>query len=63
MERQDVEKAIGLQIRLRGVGRPKGVANLLIAAICINRGEKLITKDENFKDIAEVSELELEIIS
>ena len=40
-------------------GRPKPFSDLLIAAICINRNEELITNDEDFKDIANISNLKL----
>ncbi len=44
------------------VGKPKSFADLLIASICINRGEELITKDEDFLDIAKVSNLKVKIV-
>ena len=40
----------------------KGFADLLIAAICMNRNERLVTMDSDFKDIAGASDLEVEII-
>ena len=51
-----------LQLRLMSIGKPKGFADLLIASICINRGERLLTRDRDFLDIAEVSDLQVEII-
>ncbi len=48
-----------LQEKLLKKGEPRGFADLLIAAICINRGEELITYDSDFLAIAEVSELKL----
>ncbi|ASJ01919.1 DNA-binding protein [Thermococcus profundus] len=48
-----------LQERLLKRGEPRGFADLLIAAICINRGEELITRDSDFIAIAEVSNLKL----
>lgn len=62
LEREDVLLAIELQRRLRAIGKPKPLADLLIAAICINREEKLVTKDKNFLDIKQVSNLDVEII-
>ena len=44
------------------LGKPKGFADLLIAAICISRREKLLSKDKDFLDIARISELEVEIL-
>jgi len=51
-----------LQLKLMDIGKPKGFADLLIASICINRGEKLLTRDEDFLDIARVSSLQVEIV-
>ncbi len=45
--------AATLQERLRRVGRPMSAADLLVAAICINRGEELVTRDEDFLALAE----------
>ena len=52
----DILLSIELQRRLRAVGKSKPFADLLIASICINRNEELITKDRDFLDIAKVSE-------
>lgn len=62
IDRIDIEKALELKISLRAIGKPKGIADLLIATICINHGEKLITRDQDFRDIALVSNLDVEII-
>ncbi len=48
-----------LQEELLKKGEPRGFADLLIASICINRGEELITYDSDFLAIAEVSNLKL----
>ena len=48
-----------LQRKLLEKGSPRGFADLLIAAICINRGEELITYDSDFVEIAKVSSLKL----
>lgn len=58
----DIELAINLQIKLRKLGKPKPIADLLIAAICINRNEELITKDKDFLDIAKVSDLKVKLV-
>ena len=55
-----MDLAIELQMKLRAKGKP--FSDLLIAAICINRGEELVTKDTDFEDIAEVSALRLKLI-
>jgi len=54
--------AIRLQRFLRQIGKPKPVPGILIASICINRNEELITKDEDFLDIAKVSNLRVKIV-
>jgi len=51
-----------LQNKLIGIGKAKTFADLLIASICINRNEELITKDKDFLDIAEVSKLRVKIV-
>jgi len=48
IERKDILLSIELQRRLRAIGKPKPFADLLIASICINRNEELITKDKRF---------------
>ncbi|WP_366941182.1 PIN domain-containing protein [Thermococcus sp.] len=48
-----------LQEKLLKKGNPQGFADLLIASMCINRGEELITYDSDFLAIAEVSSLRL----
>ncbi len=60
--RRTVAIAIELQRKLREIGKPKQFADLMIAAICIANGERLITYDSDFKDIADVSELEVEVL-
>ncbi|WP_456371175.1 PIN domain-containing protein [Geoglobus sp.] len=59
---EDQVLAIKLQRLMRKIGKPKSVPDLLIAAICINRGEKLVTKDSDFSEISEVSDLTVEIL-
>ena len=62
IERRDILLAIELQRRLKAIGKPKPFADLLIASICINRNEELITNDKDFLDIAKVSNLRVKII-
>ncbi len=62
IERDDVLMAIELQKRLRVVGRPKCFADLLIASICINRNEELVTKDVDFLDIEKISNLRVRMV-
>ncbi|WP_202319180.1 PIN domain-containing protein [Archaeoglobus neptunius] len=51
-----------LQNELMKVGKPKAFADLVIASIRINRKEELITKDRDFLDIAEVSDLKVRVV-
>ena len=43
-----------LQEKLRRIGAPKSVGDLVIAAICINRAEELVTKDKGFIEIKKI---------
>ena len=63
VERQDWRLALELQIKLRAAGKPKGLADLLVAAVAINRGEELLTKDSNYLDIAEITDLKVRLLS
>jgi predicted nucleic acid-binding protein len=47
-------RAVHLQKRLRVIGKPLGASDLLIAAVCLNRNEELVTMDEDFLVIREV---------
>jgi predicted nucleic acid-binding protein len=62
VEREDFEFALKLQIELRKIGLPKALSDLLIASICINRNEELITRDSDFLDIAKVSNLKIKLV-
>jgi len=55
----DIDLAVELQLKLKNRGKPKTFTDLLIAAICINRNEELVTKDKNFRDITEASNLKI----
>lgn len=59
IDREDMLLAVELQRNLRKLGKPKGFADLLISAICINSQEPLKTDDKDFRDIAKVSRLQL----
>jgi len=54
--------AIKIQRLLRKIGKPKPSSDILIASICINRNEELITKDKDFLDITKVSNLKVKIL-
>jgi hypothetical protein len=58
---EDYFLAYELQKKLRERGEPRSFPDLLIAAMCINRGEVLLTKDENFLEISNISELKVRI--
>ncbi|RLI76365.1 DNA-binding protein [Archaeoglobales archaeon] len=62
LKRTDLNLALKIQTNLRKIGAQKPIPDLLIASICINRDEELITKDEDFLDIAKVSNLKVRII-
>ncbi len=51
---EDQVRAALLQVKLREIGSPMSVGDLLIAAICVNRGEALLTKDKDFLVIQKV---------
>jgi predicted nucleic acid-binding protein len=59
---EDQILAIKIQRLLRKIGKPKSSSDILIASICINRNEELITKDKDFLDIAKVSNLKVKLI-
>ena len=63
---QDYLTAHKLQLQLLKKGSPQAFADLLIASIALNRGEKLVTRDKDFRVIAEAAselgyEFELEL--
>lgn len=58
---EDFMLAHKTQNKLLELGKAKTFADLLIASICINRNEELITKDEDFLDIAKVSDLKVKM--
>ena len=51
---KDQIRAIMIQTKLRELGHPMSVGDLLIASICINRNEVLLTKDKDFLIIRRV---------
>ncbi len=55
----DLRLALELQEKLRKVGRMKNASDLIIAAVCLNNNEELLTLDSDFGDIAKVSNLKL----
>jgi len=59
---EDQILAIKIQRLLRKIGRPRPSSGILIASICINRNEELITKDKDFIYIAKVSDLKVKLI-
>lgn len=59
---KDYKLAYEIQRKLAEKGKMKSFADLLIASIAINNDDELITSDEDFKDIMEVSQLKLKLI-
>jgi len=59
---EDQILAIKIQRLLRKTGKPKPSSDILIASICINRNEELLTRDRDFLDIAKVTELKVKIV-
>lgn len=39
--------------KLRAIGKPIGAIDIIIAAMCLNRSAKLVTKDSDFKYVKE----------
>ncbi|MGY0287527.1 MAG: PIN domain-containing protein [Candidatus Methanodesulfokora washburnensis] len=62
LRRSDLNLALKIQIDLRKIGSQKSIPDILIASICINRNEELITNDNDFFDIAKVSNLRVKFI-
>lgn len=52
--KEDFMTAIGIMVDLLKSGTPVPALDVLIAAICVNRGFKLLTKDEHFRAIGSV---------
>ena len=62
-EIEDYIKAIEIADKLRSIGKPIGAIDIIIAAMCLNRSLKLITKDGDFKSVKSVfPELVLEVV-
>jgi hypothetical protein len=61
-ERGDFQLAYEIQEKLYERGKMKGFADLLISAVCIRKDEFLITKDSDFNDIADISDLRMELM-
>jgi predicted nucleic acid-binding protein len=52
---EDYIVAHRLQLALIGLGKPQAFSDLLVAAVAINRGEELATRDRDFDVIAEAA--------
>jgi len=62
-KREDFLKSIEIMVKLREIGKPAPAIDVLIAAICIRRDLKLLTKDKHFLFIKEVEpEFRVEIV-
>ena len=60
---EDIDLATSIQIKLRKIGKTQSAQDLIIAAVCINRNELLITTDKDFKEIESVSKLRMKLES
>ncbi len=60
--RVDWRLAVELQSKLIRLGRPKKLQELLVAAIAINRGERLLSRNKGLADIVKVAGLKLTVI-
>ncbi|MBI4163563.1 MAG: PIN domain-containing protein [Candidatus Aenigmarchaeota archaeon] len=49
----DYLKAVEVATKLRAIGKPIGAIDIIIAAMCLNRSAKLVTKDSDFKYVKE----------
>ncbi len=56
----DYLKGVEIAQKLRQRGKPVGAIDILLAAMCLNRSAKLITKDADFRLIKDV-EKELQL--
>jgi len=54
--RDDFILAHKTQLELLRMGEPQAFADLLVAAIAVNRDEELVTRDEDFKHIHQALE-------
>lgn len=54
------ERAAAIRVELSRVGRFKGVGNVLAAWIALSGNHSLVTRDEEFREIAEASGLAVE---
>ncbi len=62
-KREDFLKSIEIMVKLREIGKPVPAVDVLIAAICIRRDLKLLTKDKHFLHIKEVEpEFRVEVV-
>ena len=53
--REDFVTAHRMQLELLNTGSPQALADLLVAAIAINRDEEVVTRDKDFKYILEAA--------
>jgi predicted nucleic acid-binding protein len=54
------ERAASIRVELSRLGRVKGTGDILTAGIALAGGHSLVTRDTDFRDIAEVTGLVLE---
>ncbi|WP_346729570.1 type II toxin-antitoxin system VapC family toxin [Acidianus sp. HS-5] len=62
--KDDYELAIKIMIKLRKIGEPVNVVDIILASIAINRNMIVVTNDKGFESIRKVEEnLKIESIS
>ena len=54
--KEDYELALKIMIKLRKVGKPVNVVDVILASIAINRGLVVVTDDKDFEQIRAVEE-------
>ena len=54
--KEDYELALKIMIKLRKVGKPVNVVDVILASIAINRGLVVVTDDKDFEQIGAVEE-------
>jgi hypothetical protein len=54
--RSDYELAIKIMAKLRKIGEPVNVVDIILSSIAINRDMIIVTNDNNFESIKKVEE-------
>ncbi len=63
-KREDFLKSIEIMVKLREIGKPVPAMDVIIAAMCMRRDLKLLTKDRHFLFVKEVEpEFRVEVLN